>query len=271
MTRTLAALFVVALPLTAVADTNLAPFGKGQSLAERTLLEKTTVCVDDKGHYVGLMPSEKQAFQIFYGDGKKLTLVPLPAWVLPGDTFFDPRFFNKTANENFRGVDYRVHSSVKVDTAKNTCALQCGDRNIPLKIVPAEKTTAMLTSATYGKVTARRVPHALFRDTLGNYYLVDRGGVEGTEKNFRIYIGHKGALKKREMTDVINDSEGQLFATKNGRLRMAVDTTGTGEWLEPGKKPLTLKRIPVEDNWQMIYNELGVYDGEKFGTPCDDF
>jgi hypothetical protein len=28
--------------------------------------------------------------------------------------------------------------------------------------------------------------------------------------------------------------------------------------------------VPLQDNWALIYNELGVYRGAPLGTPCDD-
>ena len=46
------------------------PWGKGESLGEQILLEKTTVCTDGKGHYVVAVPKEEQGRQLFYGDGK---------------------------------------------------------------------------------------------------------------------------------------------------------------------------------------------------------
>jgi hypothetical protein len=40
-------------------------------------------------------------------------------------------------------------------------------------------------------------------------------------------------------------------------------------WLE-SQKTVKLREIPVEENMPLIYSELGVYSGEKMGTPCDD-
>jgi hypothetical protein len=31
-----------------------------------------------------------------------------------------------------------------------------------------------------------------------------------------------------------------------------------------------LSNLPVEDNHVLIYSDLGVYTGERLGTPCDD-
>lgn len=50
-------------------------------------------------------------------------------------------------------------------------------------------------------------------------------------------------------------------------------------WIQ-GKKQLALTVVPIEsvdektgepiNNYQLIYNDLGVYLGQKLGNPCDD-
>ena len=40
-------------------------------------------------------------------------------------------------------------------------------------------------------------------------------------------------------------------------------------WIK-GEKKTDLVNVPVEDNVQMIYSDLGVYDG-SLGTPCDEY
>ena len=34
---------------------------------------------------------------------------------------------------------------------------------------------------------------------------------------------------------------------------------------------LSVFNLPVEDNLLVIYNQLGVYLGQPYGTPCDIF
>src|SRR4029079_10833908 len=99
-----AALLAVSLALAGAAFAGEpAPWGKAENLGERMTLEKTGVCTDGKSHYVIVAPSEEQSTPLYYGDGKTLYRVPLPPWVLSGDSFFEPRFFAKTKNSNFRG------------------------------------------------------------------------------------------------------------------------------------------------------------------------
>ena len=70
------------------------------------------------------------------------------------------------------------------------------------------------------------------------------------------------------MTNVVSDSEGDIFSTKTGSLRLILNKNES-TWIE-GKKQRKLVLVPVEDNARMIYTELGVYTGERLGTPCDD-
>jgi len=41
------------------------------------------------------------------------------------------------------------------------------------------------------------------------------------------------------------------------------------EWIK-GRARKSLTNVPVALNAQLIYRDLGVYDGKRLGTPCDD-
>jgi hypothetical protein len=246
------------------------PWGKGESLGEQILLEKTAVCTDGKGHYVVVAPHENNGTQLFYGDGKKFVQVAEPPFGLSGTDFLDPRFFNKTANSNFRGTDFRVYSAVELDGEKKTCAVRCGERTTPFTRVDPEKAVPLLKGGTYEPNPQKYVPYALLRDTKGNYYLVERGFAPEDEKSFRVHVGPKGSLKLQEMKDIVSDSEGQIFSTKKGDLRLVVDKAVAPMWIEGTKKKVELRVVPITENLRMIYNELGVYAGARLGTPCDD-
>ena len=101
------------------------PWAKAENLGERMILEKTAVCTDDKSHNVVVAPNEKQSRQLYYGDGKVFHRVPLPPWVLSGDSFFEPRFFARGKTSNFRGLDMRVYGSVEYDPEKKNCSVSC--------------------------------------------------------------------------------------------------------------------------------------------------
>jgi hypothetical protein len=148
------------------------------------------------------------------------------------------------------------------------CAVTCGERVTTLKIVPPDEAKALLAKASFFASPIDRVPYALARDSNAVYYYVDHGSTTATEKNFRLFRGRKGALKLQKMTDVASDSEGDIFATKTGSLRLILEKKQS-TWIQ-GKKSTSLTLIPVEQNYQMIYNDLGVYAGIRLGTPCDD-
>ena len=255
------------------------PWGNEETPSEQETLAKTVVCTDGKSHYVVVAPHEKQLVQLYYGDGKTLHRVPLPPWVLSGDNFFEPRFFAPTKNSNFRGLDMRIFASADYDPAKKSCSVSCGPRTTPLTILDQESKKTLLKAASYEPPLAKRAPHRLARDENGRYFYVDKGNTPETEKSFRLYVGPKGAMKLQKMTNAVADTEGEIFITKSGSLRYVTDRQKPPLWIQ-GKKQLSLTVVPIEsvddktgepiNNYQLIYDELGVYLGEKLGNPCDD-
>jgi hypothetical protein len=247
------------------------PWGKEENLGQRMLLEATSVCTDGKGHYVVVAPLEESTdVQMYYGDGKQFVEVARPEGAIGGTNFLDPRFFRKGSNPNFRGMDMRVYSEVELDATQKTCSLRCGERTVPLTVVEGEQARELLRKATYAPNPQKYVPHALLRDSRGNYYFVDRGFHPSESKSFRVFIGPRGDLKQQKMTNVVSDSEGEIFSTKKGELRLVLDRQLTPMWIETSKKSVELRGVPVHENLPLIYNELGVYTGVRLGTPCDD-
>ncbi len=245
------------------------PAAAAANSAAPTDRSKVTVCTDGKKHFVAIGPDEQRGNRIYYGDDKKLSLVdPRDGNMMGGDWFWDPRQYNKQNNSNLRGLDLRQYSHVDYSAEKKTCELTCGTRVVPLTILAATEASVILDKATFSEAPVIRMPHALARDQNAVYYYVDKGSTEETEHNFRLFVGKKGALKLQKMTDVASDSEGQIFATKSGSLKLILDKHESS-WVE-GSKVSALVLVPVEDNLRMIYTELGVYDGIKLGTPCDD-
>ena len=87
-------------------------------------------------------------------------------------------------------------------------------------------------------------------------------------KAFRLFAGPKGNLKPLKMTNVVSDSEGEIFSTRTGSLRLVLNKDDYA-WVN-GKEHLKLVPVPIEDNHVLIYTDLGVYTGQRLGTPCDD-
>ncbi len=231
--------------------------------------EKMVACTDGKSHYVLVGPHERILHSLYYGDGKRFNYVPgEPHGMLAGTSFLDPRFFNKTANPSFRGVDVRLYSEVEVEPDKQTCSLRCGAHQTQLTFLSPEKTRELVKKATFLPNPQKYVPYGLARDDRGTYYYVEHGATDRTEKDFRLYVGQRGNMKLLKMTNVVSDSEGDIFTTPNGSLRLILDKQRSS-WVE-GEKSSDLKVVPVEANLQVIYNDLGVYVGQRLGTPCDD-
>ena len=147
-----------------ILDTLESTRGQGEKLSRRMHLEKIQACTDGKGHYILIEPHEQQGVQLSYGDGKRFVHVEPPPWVLNGHFFLEPRFYHKSMNHSFRGLDMGVYSEVEVDKEKNTCALRCGERTLPLSWVAPDETEKMLTQATYEPNPQKFVPYALLRD-----------------------------------------------------------------------------------------------------------
>ncbi|NMO17105.1 hypothetical protein HPC49_11330 [Pyxidicoccus fallax] len=250
------------------------PWGEGKNLGQRMTLERTAVCTDGRGHYVTAtsIPGRGQV-QVFYGDGKRFTQVPLAPnhFYIPPGAFLDPRFSNPEANSNVNnsGLDLRPYSYVKADLKANTCAVTCGTRTTSLTLVEPGKARDLLLKATYGVSPQKFEPHALLRDTKGQYYLVERNTAASGQKGYRIFIGPRGRLKPQQMLNVVADSKGEIFSTKQGDLQLVLDREQPSLWIVR-KRRMELRSVPVEQNLQLIYNELGVYTGARLGTPCDD-
>ncbi|AKQ63809.1 hypothetical protein A176_000721 [Myxococcus hansupus] len=247
------------------------PWGKESNLGEKMMLEGTSVCTDGKGHFVALTPDDEDInAALYYGDGKQFVQVAHPGPYTSPTSFLDPRFFNKGSNPNFRGIDWRVMSEVEIDRKERTCKLRCGEKDIPLTMLEGEPAAEVLRKSTYLPNPQKFRPYALLRDTKGVYYFVDRGFHESEKKNYRVFIGPRGGLKAQKMTNVISDSEGEIFSTKRGDLRLLLDKAKPAMWIENTKRRHELRQVPVDENLPLIYNELGVYEGLRLGTPCDD-
>jgi hypothetical protein len=223
---------------------------------------KLRVLTDGKGHYVTLMPftigDGPDTGYLFYGDGKAFYAQRRFGGYRNGNEAFDTSFWEprfKSANQASLGYKDKKWT------------VSCGDRTIDLTLVDKPEAERMLGEAKFYKPRWGRQAYALARDNSGTYYYVDRARDE-TAKDFRVFRGPKGAVKAVKMVNVVNDSDGDIFITKAGKLRLVLDKKETA-WLD-GKRQTKLSNLDVLENRSLIYSELGVYAGERLGTPCDD-
>jgi hypothetical protein len=239
------------------------------TLGKQVALAKTKVCADEKnGRYIVFSPEGSDHPGMLYGDGKTFRPVPHPDMMSEG-WFFDPRYVNPQNNDSFRGLDLRVHSHVEVEGDPPTCTLMCGTHKTEFAVLPADKASELMSKIQVEPAPMLRVPHVLARDQQGNYYYVDRSTEPGRERDFQLYVGKLGNLKRQSMKNVVADSEGEIFSSSAGDLRFI---TGREEvlWIK-GKSERKLRAVPIADNWQMIYNNLGVYFGLDMANPCDHY
>jgi len=246
------------------------PWGKGQSLRELQVLDSSSVCTDGKGYTVALTPGDDARRERFYSssNGALVPALPEPPST-PYDSFLEPRYPDPGSNPNFRGMDMRVYSSLKVDAEKRSCVLRCGTRSATLQLLAADKARALLLGAALGPNPQKYSPYALLRDDKGNYYYVEKGLLADNQRSFRVHVGPKGKLKQQKLLNLVSDSEGELFSTQDGELRLLLDKAEGSTWTQSRKKT-GLRAVPTYENLPLIYNELGVYEGARLGTPCDE-
>jgi hypothetical protein len=223
--------------------------------------DRMQVLGDGRGHYVALLPFAAGADRdhTYYGDGKRFYALRVGTSSSSGReafalSFWDPRFRDGVSREvRLRDGRYSV---------------SCGARDTEMKALPAAEAAPLLAGASFFAPLWRWKAYALSRDERGNYYYVDRQRDPPDSRSFRIYAGQRGKLKRLDMTNVVSDSEGEIFVTKTGKLWLIFGKQESF-WIQ-GKGKKTLTNVPVEDNAAMIYDENGAYPGQRLGTPCDD-
>jgi hypothetical protein len=199
---------------------------------------------------------------IFVGDGKTFRRArPERGGLIGGKYFYwllwDPRV------EALDGVGIYLDESGKH-------GVYCGKKDLKLTRLAAADEKAMVAAARFVEGPFGRQEYALARDERGIYYYVDRG--LGPTFDFRLYVGPRGAMKLQKMKNVVRDSAGDVFASRSGELRLVLnkaDGKREGFWVK-GKKRTPLVTLPLDENEGLIYNDLGVYVGIPYGSPCDD-
>lgn len=243
--------------------------GEGRSVRKARVDAATVVCrLPDSDRAVVVGPSEDEATAgVAYGPPERLLRQPERRF-LPEGWFFEPRYPNPQHNDSFRGYDLRVFSYVETDDDEDLCKLHCGTREIALTPLRGEDKRAFLAKADWSPLPDPREPYALARDKRGRYYYVDRGATSQTEKDFRLYVGPQGRLRRQRMKDIVSDSEGEIFASVGGRLKLFLGKE-EAEWQARGRTR-KLVRVDVTENLPLIYGALGVYLGRPLHNPCDD-
>ena len=222
--------------------------------------DKLEILTDGKNHYLALIPFDDGGWvHAYYGDGKSFYALRVIGSGANGRESFDFTFWEPRVKAR-----YQAELSFK----SGRYEVQCDTRQTELTLLPRSEAEAMIAGAAFHKPLWRFRAFALARDDRGTYYYVDRQREPEDSLNFRLYSGPRGAVKPLKMVNVVSDSEGQIFSTKAGDLRLVLDRHEAA-WVK-GKAHTTLVPLPVEDNAPLIYGDLGAYAGQRLGTPCDD-
>jgi len=223
---------------------------------------KLRLLSDGKGHYLALMPftigDGPDTGYLFYGDGKTFYAQRRFGGYRNGNEAFDTTFWEPRFKSNGASLAYK----------DKKWTVSCGDRTVDVSLVDKPEAERIFADAKFMRPRWTRQAYALARDNSGKYYYVDRAREPDNAKDFRVFRGPKGAVKPMKMLNVVNDSDGDIFITKAGKLRLVLDKHET-VWLE-NSRSVKLTALDVGENRSLIYSDLGVYVGERLGTPCDD-
>ncbi len=220
--------------------------------------DKLVVLRMDGGHFIVIEPFNISSDHFYFGDAKNLYRQRAMSGGADGKKRFDRKIWSPR-------VDHQAYIKFK----DGAWSFQCGERETVMTEASEEETKKVLGKGKFHMPLWQRTAYALSRDDRGRYYFVDRFRDE-KRKGFRLFIGQKGALKLSRLTNIVSDSEGEIFSTKKGELRLIMHRGDPSKatWFR-GKKKSELIPVPMWKNLVLIYDELGVYDGQLLGTPCD--
>jgi len=261
MSARLSHLAVVALALTgriAAADP------KPKPVDVKALRDKMVVLQDKLGITYVVVPGPDAA--IYLGTGKALYAQRIRGGSADGSTgawsvdAIAPHAADTAPGSVFRRADGSYAKSCNTETTELT--QRSGDAAKQI----LDKASFMTTALT-------RRPLLLARDDAGVYYYVDQLYSDYGGKGYRVFVGKKGAMRELPLTDVADDSGGQVFSTKTGDLRLVHDSktsdavAATVTWVR-GEKRSPLVSLDLYMNSPVIYRDLGVYSFT--GTICDE-
>jgi hypothetical protein len=230
--------------------------------------DKLAVYSDGKQHYLALVLTTDSDSPVFWSsDGKTFYQLRIFGGGSEGDdkdlkrldrVFWDPRV----------SAAYQASYEYKKENGASQFEVQCSKRKTALQPLAADTAKTLVDGARFRQARWNHRAYALARDNTGKYYYVDKQREPEESKSFRLWAGPKGAMKPQKMINVVSDSQGDIFSTRNGQLRLVIAKQET-TWFQHDK-PTKLTWVPIEDNHVLIYTDLGVYAGEPLGTPCDD-
>ena len=161
-------------------------------------------------------------------------------------------------------------SSASFERTKTGWEVKCRKKKIDFQAVSPQRRESILKNAKREESLWKREEFSLARDNRGIYYYVDRFVAEHGGKNFRVFKGPRGQLEETKLVYIVDDSDGMIFATQRGKLRLVIGSKQMQEavWIE-GKTRHKLVVLPLYSNVDLIYTGLGIYDSDLMGTVCE--
>ena len=155
--------------------------------------------------------------------------------------------------------------------ADGTYLKTCGSKHeTGLTEVTGDKAKAIIDKSSFLTSAMVRRPYLLARDDAAVYYYVDIIREQYGGKGHRVFIGKKGAMKQKPLTDVASDTAGDVFATKTGDLRIVRDVSDGKQniaWVK-GEKKVSLVSLDTDANSALIFKDLGIYG--FIGSICEN-
>ena len=239
---------------------------KPKPIDAKPVFDKLEAFRDDLGNVYVVPKPDAFSFDdaqqwVFYGDGKAL---------------YQQRIIGASQTS---GHDYEFNiwsprakgmQAASLGPSDGKMSLECRNSKDGLRALrplAADEARTLFQRATFYAPLWQRQAHMLARDDDGVYYYVDEIRDELGGNGQRVYVGQKGAMKELAMTNIVNDSAGEIYATKTGQLKIVKGENGNAYWMKGGKKT-SLTVLDLYDNRYLIYRELGIYG--QLGAVCED-
>lgn len=227
----------------------------------KALRAKGVLLHDGKQHYILMAsPDPVTGTAMFYGDGKTFYRLLI-------DVAANDRTERSWAIVDERRGRHGWMSELSRKDGAYAVTCRSTEDETTLTMLPESDGRALLAKAAFKERLMDRRPYLLGRDGTTYYYADVASTPEDTD--YRLYVGKRGAMKRLKIKHIASDSDGLVLTVPQGTLRYRIDPE-EASWTAKAKKPVVLSFVDLLQNGELIYNELGVYVGKRFGVPCDD-
>ncbi len=235
------------------ATSNLVSTGKAVRLISKEIGLKPTLLKSSKGVYVVLSTHHDSKEDVYAGVGTKL--------------------YKQHWSPDANLTAFSLWSGAKNSMARNTepgkWSIKCPQGLLEFDEVEGKERDHVLSTSSFEDTVWKRQMYALARDARGIYYYVDRLKDQFGGLDYRVFKGPRGRVALTTMIDIVSDSEGMIFSTTSGSLRLVLSNKRpAGAKWKKGKRSEELVVVPDRTARPLVFNELGVYDGEELGTVC---